>query len=236
MKWIYPAFKFNNGLMPQSGSASHNAPVKRKEAGATRNCHIKPIVEKWIRQICLFGVVQCHVSPKVLHMFRLEFIQNDWLHSLCFFFFSLSLFIFSMVAFVWKREAQSTIFRRLSSYYCKPSCLEGDLKFKCILSLISPPFPPFAFYDSLRQGPDQKEGEKKNPLIVKRAFWGLWEYLASCFKEQCIKEVQHERSLGLSDTRLQLQQIYHLSWLGILFSLSCSNSQSVHVLWQKYNV
>lgn len=85
-----------------------------------------------------------------------------------FFFFSLSLFIFSMVAFVWKREAQSTIFRRLSSYYCKPSCLEGDLKFKCILSLISPP--PFAFYDSLRQGPDQKEGKKKNPLIVKRAF------------------------------------------------------------------
>lgn len=135
MKWIYPAFKFNNGLMPQSGSASHNAPVRRKEARATRNCHIKPILEKWMRQICLFGVVQCHVSLKVLHMFRLEFIQNDWLHSLCFF-FSLSLFIFSVVAFVWKREAQSTIFRRLSSYYCKPSCLEGDLKFKCILSLI----------------------------------------------------------------------------------------------------
>lgn len=72
--------------------------------------------------------------------------------------------------------------------------------------------PPSAFYDSLRQGPDQKEGgEKKNPLIVKRAFSGLWQYFASCFKEQCIKEVQHERSLGLSDTRLQLQQIYHLS-------------------------
>lgn len=77
MKWIYPAFKFNNGLMPQSGSAWHNAPVKRKEAGATQSCHIKPILEKWIRQICLFGVVQCHVSLKVLHMFRLEFIQND---------------------------------------------------------------------------------------------------------------------------------------------------------------
>lgn len=63
MKWIYPAFKFNNGLMPQSGSASHNAPVKRKEAGATRNCLIKPILEKWMRQICLLWVVlSCAVS------------------------------------------------------------------------------------------------------------------------------------------------------------------------------
>lgn len=165
MKWIYPAFKFNNGLMPQSGSASHNAPVKRKEAGATPNCHIKPIREKWLRQICLFGVVRCHVSLKVLHMFRLEFIQNDWLHSLCFFFFSrpLSLFIFSMVAFVWKREAQSTIFRRLSSYYCKPSCLEGDLKFKCILSLIPPPTPPPLLFMTLCiKAKTKMKGEKKS--------------------------------------------------------------------------
>lgn len=55
----------------------------------------------------------------------------------------------------------------------------------------------------------------KKPLIVKGAFQVLWEYLASCFKEKCINEVQHERSLGLSDTRLQLYQIYHLSWLGL---------------------
>lgn len=63
MKWIYPAFKFNNGLMPQSGSAWHNAPVKRKEAGATRNCHIKPILEKWIRQICLFSELCSVMCP-----------------------------------------------------------------------------------------------------------------------------------------------------------------------------
>lgn len=178
MKWIYPAFKFNNGLMPQSGSASHNAPVKRKEAGATRSCLIKPILEKWMRQICLLWVVlSCAVSCVPEGVTHVQTgIHPKWLTAQrVLFFFSLSLFIFSMVAFVWKREAQSTIFRRLSSYYCKPSCLEGDLKFKCILSLIPPP--PFAFYDSLRQGPDQKEGNKKNPLIVKRAFWGLWEYL-----------------------------------------------------------
>lgn len=71
--------------------------------------------------------------------------------------------------------------------------------------------PPLLFMTLCVKAQTKKKGGKKNPLIVKRAFSGLWQYLASCFKEQCIKEVQHERSLGLSDTRLQLQQIYHLS-------------------------
>lgn len=161
MKWIYPAFKFNNGLMPQSGSASHNAPVKRKEAGATRNCLIKPILEKWMRQICLLWVVlSCAVSCVPEGVTHVQTgIHPKWLTAQpVLFFFSLSLFIFSMVAFVWKREAQSTIFRRLS-LLLQTFMFRRGFKVQMYTFFDFPP--SLCFYDSASR-PRPKRRKKKS--------------------------------------------------------------------------
>lgn len=162
MKWIYPAFTFNNGLMPQSGSAWHNATVKRKEAGATRNCHIKPILEKWIRQICLFSELCSVMCPWRCYT------CSDWNSSkmtdctACafFFFFSLPLHLQHGSLCVKKRSTEHN-FQEIILLLLQTFVFRRGFKVQMYTFFDFPPL-CFLWLSASRPRPKRRGGKKKS--------------------------------------------------------------------------
>lgn len=157
-----------NGYIPLSSSTmalclnlgQPHTMHQSKEAGATRNCHIKPIVEKWMKADLAFWscAVSC-VPEGVTHV--QAGIHPKWLTARpVLFFFSLSLFIFSCGLYVKKRSTEHN-FQEIILLQLQTFVFRKGFKVQMYTFFDSPPLPSCR---ALRQGRGREEVKKLSSL------------------------------------------------------------------------